>query len=250
MCGICGIWNAADPARRARAHRRHARDHRPPRPGRRGRSTGRRRAGHAPARDHRPRGRRPADLERGRVGRRSSSTARSTTSASCAPSSSAGATASHPHRHRGARARLRGVGRRLLDRLGACSPSRSGTGAAGGCCSPATAWARSRSTTHRRGGQLLFGSELKALLAAGVPSDLDDAALEDYLALRYVPAPRTLFRSVRQLPAGHKMVISDDGCRGRALVAAALWPEARRSRSPKPPTTSRTSCAPPWSGAS
>ena len=62
----------------------------------------------------------------------------------------------------------------------------------------------------RRGGEVVFASEIKALLAAGVPADLDDAALDDYLALRYVPAPRTLFRSVRQLPAGHKMVISDD----------------------------------------
>ncbi len=63
----------------------------------------------------------------------------------------------------------------------------------------------------RNGGGLVLGSEIKALLAAGVSADLDDAALEDYLALRYVPAPRTLFRSVRQLPAGHKMVVGDDG---------------------------------------
>ena len=62
----------------------------------------------------------------------------------------------------------------------------------------------------RRGGEVVFGSEIKALLAAGVSADLDDAALQDYLALRYVPAPRTLFRSVSQLPPGHKMVISDD----------------------------------------
>jgi asparagine synthase (glutamine-hydrolysing) len=62
----------------------------------------------------------------------------------------------------------------------------------------------------RRGGELVLGSEIKALLAGGVPADLDDAALEAYLALRYVPAPQTLFRSVRQLPAGHKMVVSDD----------------------------------------
>jgi asparagine synthase (glutamine-hydrolysing) len=62
----------------------------------------------------------------------------------------------------------------------------------------------------RHRGEIVLGSEIKSLLAAGVPADLDDAALEDYLALRYVPAPRTLFRSVRQLPAGHKMVISDD----------------------------------------
>ncbi|OIN79037.1 asparagine synthase (glutamine-hydrolyzing) [Mycobacterium malmoense] len=62
----------------------------------------------------------------------------------------------------------------------------------------------------RRGREIVFGSEIKALLAAGVSADLDDGALEDYLALRYVPAPRTLFRSVYQLPAGHKMVLSED----------------------------------------
>jgi asparagine synthase (glutamine-hydrolysing) len=63
----------------------------------------------------------------------------------------------------------------------------------------------------RNGDGLVLGSEIKALLAAGVSEDLDDAALAEYLALRYVPAPRTLFRSVRQLPAGHKMVVGDDG---------------------------------------
>ena len=64
----------------------------------------------------------------------------------------------------------------------------------------------------RRGREVVFGSEIKALLAAGISADLDERSLEDYLALRYVPSPRTLFRSVRQLPAGHKMVISDDQC--------------------------------------
>jgi asparagine synthase (glutamine-hydrolysing) len=58
--------------------------------------------------------------------------------------------------------------------------------------------------------ELVFASEIKSLLAAGVPADIDDRALEAYLALRYVPAPRTLFRSVSQLPAGHKMIIGDD----------------------------------------
>ena len=62
----------------------------------------------------------------------------------------------------------------------------------------------------RSRGEVVFGSEIKALLAAGVPADVDDAALQEYLSLRYVPAPRTLFRSVQQLPPGHKMVITDD----------------------------------------
>jgi asparagine synthase (glutamine-hydrolysing) len=70
----------------------------------------------------------------------------------------------------------------------------------------------------RRGHEVVFGSEIKALLAAGISADLDDVALQEYLALRYVPAPRTLFRSVRQLPAGHKMVIKDD-----RLVVERWW---------------------------
>lgn len=64
----------------------------------------------------------------------------------------------------------------------------------------------------RSGTEIVFGSEIKALLAAGVSADVDDAAVDAYLDLRYVPAPRTLFRAVRQLPPGHKMVISGDGC--------------------------------------
>ncbi len=63
----------------------------------------------------------------------------------------------------------------------------------------------------RRGREIVFGSEIKALLAAGVSKDLDDTALQAYLALRYVPSPRTLFLSVQQLPPGHKLVVNDDG---------------------------------------
>jgi asparagine synthase (glutamine-hydrolysing) len=62
-----------------------------------------------------------------------------------------------------------------------------------------------------KGADVVFGSEIKALLAAGISNDVDDTALQHYLALRYVPSPLTLFRSVRQLPPGHKMVIDGDG---------------------------------------
>jgi asparagine synthase (glutamine-hydrolysing) len=51
------------------------------------------------------------------------------------------------------------------------------------------------------GGDLVFGSEVKSLLAArGVDASIDDDALAAYLALRYVPAPLTLFRGVKKLP--------------------------------------------------
>jgi asparagine synthase (glutamine-hydrolysing) len=54
---------------------------------------------------------------------------------------------------------------------------------------------------------LLFGSELKALLAhPSCPRTLDHAALERYLVFDYVPSPRTAFEGIHKLPAGHSLV--------------------------------------------
>ena len=50
----------------------------------------------------------------------------------------------------------------------ACSRSRSGTRRGGGCCSRATASASSRSTGRAPATALLFGSEIKAILASGL----------------------------------------------------------------------------------
>lgn len=59
---------------------------------------------------------------------------------------------------------------------------------------------------------VFFGSEIKAVLASGAVSrDVDFQALSYFLALNYTPAPRTLFREVRQLPAGHYLLIGPDG---------------------------------------
>ncbi len=52
-------------------------------------------------------------------------------------------------------------------------------------------------------GRLLFGSEIKALLAFGdLAPELDRASVADYLVYRYVPAPHTLFAGVRKLMPG------------------------------------------------
>jgi asparagine synthase (glutamine-hydrolysing) len=57
------------------------------------------------------------------------------------------------------------------------------------------------------GERLLFGSELKALLAdPSVKRDLALEALDDYLAFGAVPAPRTVYRGIAQVPAGHYLV--------------------------------------------
>ena len=61
---------------------------------------------------------------------------------------------------------------------------------------------------------LLFGSEIKAILAwPGIDRSPDLAAIDDYLSLQYVPAPRTAFAAIRKIPAAHLMTVevADDG---------------------------------------
>lgn len=54
-----------------------------------------------------------------------------------------------------------------------------------------------------RGGALVFASELKGLLAhPEMERQLDPQALEDYLALGYVPDPKSIYRGIFKLPPG------------------------------------------------
>ena len=63
-------------------------------------------------------------------------------------------------------------------------------------------------------GMLLFGSELKSLLAhGGLKREIDPYAVEEYFALGYVPEPRTIFKQARKLPPAHTLVIR----RGQAV---------------------------------
>ena len=59
---------------------------------------------------------------------------------------------------------------------------------------------------HRRGDDVYFGSELKAILEhPDVPRTLDLEALELYLSVNYVPGERTLVEGIRKIPPGHLM---------------------------------------------
>jgi len=60
-------------------------------------------------------------------------------------------------------------------------------------------------------GRLWFGSEIKALLAAGVPAEPDMDALAQYLALNYIPQPATAFAGIRHLPPGHLVELGPEG---------------------------------------
>ncbi len=60
---------------------------------------------------------------------------------------------------------------------------------------------------RREPGRLLFASEMKSILQVeGVPRRLNHAALAEYLALGYVPAPLGLLEGIEKLPAGHYLV--------------------------------------------
>ena len=57
-------------------------------------------------------------------------------------------------------------------------------------------------------GMLLFGSELKSLLAhGGLRRDIDPLAVEEYFALGYVAEPRCIFRQALKLPPGHALAL-------------------------------------------
>jgi asparagine synthase (glutamine-hydrolysing) len=61
------------------------------------------------------------------------------------------------------------------------------------------------------GGWLVFGSEVKAVLASGVvPRDLDLPALGEFLAWEYVPAPRTLLARVSKLGPGESLSVGPE----------------------------------------
>jgi asparagine synthase (glutamine-hydrolysing) len=60
---------------------------------------------------------------------------------------------------------------------------------------------------YRDAEKLLFGSELKAILAyPGVGHAVDTAALEDYLAYGMVPGAASIFVGIEKLPAAHVLV--------------------------------------------
>ncbi len=64
--------------------------------------------------------------------------------------------------------------------------------------------------------ELLFASEIKALLAAGIRPALNEAVLPELLATRFVAGEETLFRGVRKLLPGRTLVWSSrEGVRER-----------------------------------
>jgi len=72
-------------------------------------------------------------------------------------------------------------------------------------------------------GLLVFASELKAMLVhPEVDRQLDPQAIEDYFTFGYIPDPRSIYRGVRKLEAGHLAVI-DTGVAKPAINSRQYW---------------------------
>ncbi|UCF20465.1 MAG: asparagine synthase (glutamine-hydrolyzing) [Gemmatimonadota bacterium] len=72
----------------------------------------------------------------------------------------------------------------------------------------------------QRGKELILASEIKALLVVD-PSlaELDLAALDEYLTLRLISPPRSMFREVKKLPPAHLLTFDQD----RGLSLERYW---------------------------
>ena len=70
---------------------------------------------------------------------------------------------------------------------------------------------------HHSASTLIFASEIKALIAAGVRPILNHDALNMFMAYNYVPPPHTMFQGVQHLPPGHLMTVT------RTSVSTKQW---------------------------
>lgn len=71
-------------------------------------------------------------------------------------------------------------------------------------------------------GRFFWASEAKSILALpGMPREIDPVALNDYLTLQYVPAPRSIFRHFGKLGRGERLSL--DAERGAAPPQPVAW---------------------------
>jgi asparagine synthase (glutamine-hydrolysing) len=65
---------------------------------------------------------------------------------------------------------------------------------------------------HYDGTTLLFGSEIKAILAhPGVSAEFNRATLAEYLAFGYIPEPETMYAGIKKLLPGHTLELGETG---------------------------------------
>ncbi len=69
------------------------------------------------------------------------------------------------------------------------------------------------------GQTLIFSSEIKGILCdSDVVKEIDWTALELYLTFNYIPAPRTIFKNIKKLEAGHYLLTEE-----KTVVTKEYW---------------------------
>ena len=190
--------------------------------------------------------RRSAAGQRGRHDLDRSSTARSTTSPTSAPSSRrTGHRFRTALRHRGHRPRLRAVGRALRRAL----PRHVRVRASGTTPARRLLLARDRLGVkplyyaELPGRGIVFGSELKSLLEdPDVPREWRPEALDAYLTLLYIPAPATIYKGIHKLEPGHVLVAEKRPRSDLALLGPRVHRRRRRRGAKRNTSNSSTRC--------
>ncbi|HEV2764379.1 MAG TPA: asparagine synthase (glutamine-hydrolyzing), partial [Pyrinomonadaceae bacterium] len=89
-------------------------------------------------------------------------------------------------------------------------------------------------------GRFIFASEIKAILEhPSVTAEVDEDQLYHYLTFLTTPAPRTLFRGIQKLPAGHMLTIGRDGDARLTRYWDALPPERAAANGARDPESQR-----------
>src|SRR5437870_5602679 len=80
----------------------------------------------------------------------------------------------------------------------------------------------------------VFASEIKSLLQhPGVPREVDREAADLFLALRYVPGPRTMFKNIFKLQPGHWLTVDQTGVKSEKYWDIDYGKQASSSESPE-----------------
>lgn len=65
---------------------------------------------------------------------------------------------------------------------------------------------------------LVFSSEIKSILQANYPRELDFDGMSRFFTFEYIPAPQTIFKGIKKLLPGHMMVLS-----GTKIQVKSYW---------------------------
>lgn len=86
---------------------------------------------------------------------------------------------------------------------------------------------------YRDEDKLIFASEMKALLAFGIPRELDLVALYQYLQLNYIPGPASIFKGVKKVKPGNYLLLRRDKVSNKAWYRIPY--SARKARNNQQP---------------